>query len=31
MGLGNMAANAALDAAQKKSEMNRMLKGRTPD
>lgn len=31
MGLGNYAANAAADAAQKQAEMARMLKGRTPE
>jgi hypothetical protein len=31
MGLGAMVAGAALDAASKKAEMNRLLKGRTPD
>ena len=31
MGLGGMIAGAALDAASKKAEMDRMLKGRTPD
>ena len=31
MGLGSMAAGAALDAAAKQAEMKRMLKGRTPD
>lgn len=31
MGLGSYAANAAADAAQKRAEMMRMLKGRTPE
>ncbi len=31
MGLGNYASNAAVNAAQKKQEMNRLLKGRTPE
>ena len=31
MGLGSFAAGAAVDAAQKQAEMQRMLKGRTPE
>jgi len=31
MGLGSMVAGAAIDAASKKAEMKKLLKGRTPD
>ncbi len=31
MGLGNMAANAAIDAVAKQQEMKRMMRGRTPE